>query len=365
MTTDPHRPLLVVEDDVILRLFQVVLDPDTPADRVAAFAHWIEVDQLDFEGWRADARRTAGPLYPAEVRLVDSQEQLRAFLPEAVGLVVESLRVGLEELAVAERLRAVQQFSATTANIDTAACAARGVRVLTQRRRVNASVAELTFALMLALAKRLPRIMGQISVEQLTAAGFSPTTFDRRHTTGAGWSGATGLRSLNGSTLGILGLGGVGREVARRAVAFDMHVLYFQRHRLDPSEEAALQATHASFDSLLAESDWVSIHLPLTTETRNLIDRRRFFQMKSGARLVNTSRADIVDRHAVIEGLASGRLGGFALDPLYEEPGKADDPLLGFDNVILTPHVAALPRTTTLDDAVEMLGRLASAIGPG
>ncbi len=113
-------------------------------------------------------------------------------------------------------------------------------------------------------------------------------------------------------------------------------------------------------DKLLAESDWVVPQLPSGPATQGFIDRSQFAQMKPGAVLVNISRADIVDRAALIEALKSGRLGGFALDPLYEAPGRGDDELLEFDNVVLSPHIAAQPRFNALNDLAEMMERLSN-----
>ena len=142
-----------------------------------------------------------------------------------------------------------------------------------------------------------------------------------------------------------------------------MRMLYHQRNRLSEAEEQELGVEYVSFEELLAQSDWVSIQLPITPSTRNLFDRTRLAQMKPGAFLINTARAEIVDRDAVIEALRSGHLGGFALDPLYEEPGNPDDELLSFENVILTPHTAAQPRFNALNDLEEIILRLARAIG--
>ena len=141
-----------------------------------------------------------------------------------------------------------------------------------------------------------------------------------------------------------------------------MHVLYHQRTRLTEAEEQALQVNYVPLEQLLAESDWVVPQLPSDSSTRGLIDRSRFAQMKSGAILVNVSRADVVDRDALIEALASGRLAGFALDPLYEEPGRPDDELLRFDNVILTPHIASQPRFNLLADIEDVIVGLAREI---
>jgi phosphoglycerate dehydrogenase-like enzyme len=359
MTT---RVAIVVEDDPFTRLIQVVLDPGTSEERRAAFADFFAHDEPDFAGWCERVRRQASAVYPAAVRLVSSPEELREQMPGACALVVESLHVGRAELAAADRLAAVQKYGTITRNIDAAACAARNVKILTLRRRANIACAEHTFALVLALAKKLHLIHGLISDEQLTAAGYSPRTFDRRHTAGSNWGRISGLKMLYGSTLGIVGMGEIGREVALRAATFGMRVVYYQRTRLSASEETLLHATYLSLDELLAHSDTVAVNLPGGAATRNLLDGGRLAQMKRGACLINVSRAEIVERASLIAALASGHLGGFALDPLYEEPGRPDDPLLNFDNVILTPHIAAQPRFNALEDIEELIVSLARTL---
>jgi phosphoglycerate dehydrogenase-like enzyme len=216
---------------------------------------------------------------------------------------------------------------------------------------------------MLTLAKKLHRINGLISVEQLRAAGYAPTTFDRRHTANSGWARVSGLKMLYESTLGVIGLGEIGRELVRRAAAFGMRVLYFQRNPLAPDDALEFGARYAPLDSLLAQSDWVSVQLPASASTHHLLNRVRLAQMKRGACLINVSRAEIVDRDALIEALSSGHLGGFALDPLYAEPGRADDELLKFDNVILTPHTAAQPRFNALNDFNDLIVGISRALG--
>ena len=355
--------VIVVEDDPFPRLIQVILDPQTSTERRAAFAHFMAHDLPDFEDWCERMRRNAPRVYPSEVRLVSSQQELRAALPGASVAVVESLRVGNEELDLADQLSVVQKYGTITRNIDTAACAARNIKVLTLRRRANIACAEHALALMLTLAKKLHRINGLISVEQLRAAGYAPTTFDRRHTANSGWARVSGLKMLYESTLGIIGLGEIGRELARRAAAFGMRVLYFQRNPLAPDDALEFGARYAPLDSLLAQSDWVSVQLPASASTHHLLNRVRLAQMKRGACLINVSRAEIVDRDALIEALSSGHLGGFALDPLYAEPGRADDELLKFANVILTPHTAAQPRFNALNDFNDLIVGISRALG--
>jgi phosphoglycerate dehydrogenase-like enzyme len=355
-------PILVVEDDPFLRVVGIVLDPATSAERHAAYADFFAHDEPDFDGYCARVRARIGAFFPCQVRLVETAQDMRANLPGARGLIVESLPVGPGELAVGADLVAVQKYGAMPRNIDTAACAARGVKVLTFRRRANIACAEVAITLMLTLAKKMHRLAGRISAEQLAAEGYDYKPFDRRHTPNSNWARITGLRILHGSTLGIIGLGEIGREIALRAAAFGMRILYYQRNRLPETQERQLQLSYMPFEGLLAESDWIVPQVPGGPATRHLIDHTRLAQMKPGAFLVNISRADLVDRAALIEALQSGRLGGFALDPLYEAPGRSDDELLGFKNVVLSPHIAAQPRFNALDDIADMLAGLAQEI---
>jgi phosphoglycerate dehydrogenase-like enzyme len=176
---------------------------------------------------------------------------------------------------------------------------------------------------------------------------------------------------LYGSTIGIIGLGEIGREIALRAAAFGMNIAYFQRTRLSPGEEEALRVSYRPLDDLLATSDWLVPQLPGDPSTRHFIDAKRLALLKPRACLVNVSRADVVERDALIASLRSRHLGGFALDPLYEEPGSPDDELLAFENVILTPHMAGSPRSNGLKDIEELITglaqamRLAAACAPG
>ncbi len=354
--------ILVVEDDPFLRVVGIVLDPATAAERYAAYADFFAHDEPDFAGYCARVRARVGGLFPSQVRLVETAEDMRAHLPGAHGLIVESLPVGRIELAAGSDLIAVQKYGAMPRNIDGAVCAERGIKVLTFRRRANIACAEVAITLMLTLAKKMHRLAGRISAEQLAAEGYVYKPFDRRHTPNSNWARITGLRMLHDSTLGIIGVGEIGREIVLRAAAFGMRIFYHQRTRLPEAEERQLQLTFVPLERLLAESDWVVPQVPGGPSTRHLIDRTRFAQMKPGACLVNISRADLVDRTALIEALKSGRLGGFALDPLYEAPGRSDDELLGFKNVVLSPHIAAQPRFNALNDISDMLAGLAKDV---
>jgi phosphoglycerate dehydrogenase-like enzyme len=357
----PAKKILVVEDDVFLRLIEVVLDPSSGAERRAAFADYFAHDEPDFEGWCARVRMRAGDLVAADVRLVETKAELRANLADADAVVVESLALGGDEFAAAPRLKVVQKYGVGLRNIDTEAAAARGIKILTLRRRANIACAEHAVGLMLAQAKMTTRLAGHISVEALAELGYHYQPFDRRHTPNSNWARISGVRMLHDATLGIIGLGEIGREIALRAhplaCAFST-----QRRQLAAAEESTLQITYASLDTLLAESDWVIPQLPGGPGLRNLIGRAELARMKPSAFIVNVSRPDVVDRAALIEALRSGRLGGFALDPQYEAPGRSDDELLAFDNVILTPHIAAQPRFNALNDIEDLIAGLAKEI---
>jgi glyoxylate reductase len=355
---DEAEPVIVVEDDVFTRLIQVVLDPRTPAERVDAFRAFMAHDEPDFEGWCDRVRAAVPQLVPSRVILVETQDELRAALPAARCVVIESLTIGSEELALAPGLRIVQKFGTVLRTIDVDACAARGVLVRTQRRRANVACAEWVMMAMLALSRKLKRIGGRISPEQLAEVGYSAKAFPAGHTARNNWGRIPGLRILYGSTMGLIGFGEIGREVALRAAAFGMRLLYTQRSPAPAHDEAAFGVAYAPLDELLARSDFVSIQLPFNDGTRNYLDRARLERLKAGAFLVNVARAELIEREGLLAALRAGRLGGFALDPLYEAPGRSDDELLTFDNVILTPHIGAQPRFNALDDLADIITAL-------
>jgi phosphoglycerate dehydrogenase-like enzyme len=358
----PPRQKFVVENDPFLRLIQVVLDPLVPEERFGAFAHFCLHDLPDFGAWRENIRRQAPAIYPSEVRLVDSQAELPAHLTGATVAVVEELNIGANDIAAAGRsLRFVQKYGFTTRNIDGDACDKNGVKVLTIRRRANIATAEHALMLMLALARQVTRNANLISVDQLKAAGFAPTTYDRAHTPNGNWARIPNLVTLYRRQLGIVGLGEIGRELALRATALGMPIVYSQRSRLPVEVEQQYQAKFMSLDELLATSDFISLHLPRGPATVNFLGARELSLIKPDAFLVNVSQPNLVERNALRKALESGRLGGYGLDTFYEEPGDADDPLIKFPNVIVTPHLGGSPRWNSLDDIEEVivnLGRL-------
>jgi D-3-phosphoglycerate dehydrogenase / 2-oxoglutarate reductase len=252
--------------------------------------------------------------------VLTTKDTLNIEIADADALVVRSAtKVTPELLEKAQRLRVVGRAGVGVDNIDLEEATRRGVLVMSTPGGNAVSVAEHTFALLLALARQVPRLDKAIHEgrwEKSSAAGTE----------------------MRGKTLGIVGLGRIGSEVAVRAEAFDMRVLGY-----DPyiSEAAAreVQVELVPLERLLGESDFVSLHTALSPATQNLINAKAIAQMKKGARLVNAARGELVDEAALAEALKSGHLAGAALDVFAEEPPK-NSPLTGLPNVIATPHVA-------------------------
>lgn len=353
---------ILVEDDAFTRLFSVILDPHCPPDRLKAFADFMAHDEPDFGGWLAAVRRDAGHLYPANVILAKSEQEMRDNLAQSHVLVVESLQVSRADLERAGNLRIVQKFGTQLRNIDASACRAHGIKVLTIRRRANIACAEHAFALMLMLARRLNELNGLVSTERLAAAVHPFRPFDRRHSPGGNFGRFAGLKSLNESAIGIIGLGEIGREIASRAKAFGMHTLYHQRTRATSDEEETLGATYVSLPRLLSESDWVIPQIPGSAATAGFLGRNEIALMKPTAAIVNISNANLIDRSALLDALRERRMSGFALDPLYQEPMPADDELFEFKNVILSPHLAGSPRQNALADFRELIPNIAKEL---
>lgn len=208
-------------------------------------------------------------------------------------------------------------------SVDLEAATARGVVVTVTAGVLTEAVAEHTFALMLAVARQVPRL--------------------DRNVKAGGWD-RTPTTQVSGKTLGIVGFGQIGRAVARRAAGFGMRALAYDVAP-DPAAAEALGVTLCDLDTLLAASDFVSLHVPLLPATRGLIDEAAIHRMKPGAILINTSRGPIVDERALLAALREGHLAGAGLDVLHDEPPK-DLALVSLEQVVATPHVASHTRET-------------------
>ncbi len=226
-------------------------------------------------------------------------------------------------------VRVISNFGVGVDHIDVAAAAARGIPVGNTPGVLDGAAADMAFALLLAAGRRL--VEGD-----RYARGPNFLHHDPSYMLG---------REVHGSTLGILGMGRIGTQVARRARAFDMTVLYHNRHRR-PEAEAELGVRYATQDELLGAADYVVLTVPLTDETRGLIGRAELARMKPTAVLVNISRGPVVDTDALTEALAARRIYAAALDVTEPEPLPRDHPLLRLDNVIITPHLGSATEQT-------------------
>ncbi|MEW2249994.1 2-hydroxyacid dehydrogenase [Streptomyces sp. NPDC058733] len=269
----------------------------------------------------------------AHVTVVESAGEDPAALREAHAIVTALAPVDAGHLAAAPRLELVQCASHGYDYVDTAAARARGVTVCTigSTGAEAQNVAEQTFALMLALAKQL--------VPAHTALREADWALPRLQRS---------LTELSGKTLGIVGLGQIGREVARRAAAFDLRILYTARRRVPAQTEERLGARHVPLDELLAASDYVTLHAPLTKETRHLLDARRLALLKPTAFVINTARGALIDQDALADALERGALAGAGLDVFDPEPPTPSLRLLKAPNVVLSPHVGGVTRETVV-----------------
>lgn len=226
--------------------------------------------------------------------------------------------------AIGPQLKIVSNYAVGFDNIKVEDASTRGIIVSnTPCDEVNEAVAEHTWALLLSLTRRVTE------ADEVTKRGAYH-----------GWEPGIFLgTSLRGKTLGIIGLGRIGEMVARRAKGFDIKVLYNKRNP-DHKAESELGVEFRSLDDLLSQSDVVSLHAPLTDETRHMMNADRFAKMKNGSYLVNTARGAMVDEYALVNALRSGKLAGAGLDVFDAEP-DINPELIGMENVILTPHIAS------------------------
>ncbi len=248
-------------------------------------------------------------------------EELRSILPEFDALIVRSrTRVTADLLEHAARLKVIGRAGVGVDNIDLEAARARGILVVNSPLATTVAVAELTMGLLLSTARAIPR----------ADAAMKEGKWLKKELEGV---------ELQGKTLGLIGFGRIGREVAHRALAFGMRILAY-----DPliPEDVIRQAnvTPSSLETLLQRSDFISLHIPLTDETRNLLSTQAFAQMKTGVRLVCTARGGIIDEQALLQALKEGKVAAAALDVFAVEPPALNE-LITHPNLIATPHIGA------------------------
>ncbi len=232
-------------------------------------------------------------------------------------------------------VRVISNYGVGVDHIDVAAAAARGIPVGNTPGILDGATADMAFALLLAAARRMAE--GERYARSPEFVRYDP--------------GFMHGREVHSSTLGIVGMGSIGCEIAKRARGFDMRILYHNRRRR--ADEADFGATYVSLDDLLRRSDYVVLACPLTAETRNLIDAQALAKMKPSASLVNIARGAIVDTQALYEALRDKRIFSAALDVTEPEPLPRDHPLLALENVTIMPHLGS----ATVETRVKMAER--------
>lgn len=259
-----------------------------------------------------------------------SREEILRLLPEydvLLSIFHSHDLVDKEIIDAGSKLKLISNYGVGYNNIDVQYAREKGIAVTNTPHSVNNPTAELAMALMLSAARRVSECNLRIRKEKESM-----------------WGTMKNLGfSLDGKTLGIIGMGNIGRNVARKAEAFGMNVIYYNRR----TEVAGYQRT--DLETLLRISDFITLHTPLTAETRHLIDIREFSLMKPTAILVNTARGAVINEKALVEALRSHVIAGAALDVFEDEP-HITEALYGFDNVVLTPHIG----TGTIDTRIAM-----------
>jgi phosphoglycerate dehydrogenase-like enzyme len=263
-----------------------------------------------------------------------SSKQVTALLPGIDGYIAGLDEIDRKALRDADKLKVIARYGVGVDSVDLQAAREKGIVVTNTPGANSVSVAELSLGLMLALARQFP--------EAINAAKSGQ--FPR----------LSGI-SLEGKVVGILGLGGIGKQLARRLAGFDCRILAY-----DPFPDYGFANMHQvemlSMEQVIVEADFLSLNMPLLSETQNLVNRDFLRKMKVGAFLINTARGEVIDEQAVLEALQSGQLRGAAVDTFIQEPPDPTNPLLQHPRVIATPHLGA-----QTDGAVNNMGRMALA----
>jgi len=272
----------------------------------------------------------AEPLSPRGIKLLEEQpgwevivsspKEYERYLADADALIVRSaVVVDAGVLARAPKLRVVGRAGVGVDNVDIPAATAAGVLVMNTPGGNAISVAEHTIALMLSLARSIP----------IASASTKAGKWEKRKFIGS---------ELRGKTLGIVGLGSIGREVVKRAAAFEMRILANDPY-VNSQTAKSVGVDLVDLPTLYAESDYLTLHTALTPESNRMLSKEAFGQMKQGIRVINCARGELIDQAALRDALASGKVSGAALDVFEEEPPAPDDPILKMDGLVATPHI--------------------------
>lgn len=272
-------------------------------------------------------------------------ELLAEAIRDVSGAMACGVRIGEDAIVGASKLRVIANIGVGYDNIDVEACNSRRVMVTNTPDVLNEATADLAFALILAAARRVSE--GDLYVRELKW-------------THSQWNFMLGAE-VHGKTLGLYGLGRIGQAVAHRGRGFSMRILYHARHRVLESVEKELAAEFVDRETLFQESDFLSVHIPLTPETRYAIRAPELAQMKPSAFVINTARGAIIEEAALVEALRAGRIAGAGLDVFEHEP-KVHPVLVAMKNVVLMPHVGSATAETRLRMALLASDNLLAAL---
>ena len=267
-----------------------------------------------------------------EDRPMDRRKLIESVVDKEGLLPMITDRIDEEVLDRAPHLRMIANFGVGYNNIDVRGASARGVMVSNTPGVLTDATAELAFALILSVSRRL--VEGDRMVREGRFKFWAPMLFLGHEVTG--------------KTLGIVGLGEIGKSVAKKALAFDMRILYHNRQKINAAEEKALMAEYVDKKTLLMKSDIVSIHVPLTAGTKHMIGAEELSLMKPTSCLINTSRGPVVDEKMLAEALREGKIGGAGLD-VYENEPDLTPGLTELENVILTPHIGSYAKEARVE----------------
>lgn len=272
-----------------------------------------------------------------------SRADLLAAVGDADALVIRSAhKIDAEVLAAAAKLKVIARAGVGVDNVDIPEATTRGVVVMNTPDGNTISTAEHTFGLMLALARQIPQAHATLSAGR----------WDRKAFMGV---------ELRAKTLGVVGLGRIGRAVAKRALAFEMTVIAYDPH-IAADIAADLGIELVSLDELYARSDFITLHALLNDETREMINRDSLASMKPGVRIVDAARGALINEADLAEAIKSGHVAGAALDVFAQEPPPADDPLIGLPGVVHTPHLAASTEDAQIVVAVDAAKLVVNAL---
>jgi D-3-phosphoglycerate dehydrogenase / 2-oxoglutarate reductase len=286
------------------------------------------------------------PGFVVDLKVGIKPPEIKQIIKDYHGWVLRSgTKVTGDILATADNLKVIGRAGIGVENIDVAAASKRGIVVMNTPGGNNVTTGEHTMSLMLSLARHIPQ-----AVASLKAGKWSREKF-------------VGVELCN-KTLGVIGLGNVGRIVAERALGFRMKVIAYDPF-VQPESAARMGVEMATLDEIYARSDFITVHVPLTAETRGLINKKTFAKMKNGVRIINCARGGIVDEADLAEAIRQGKVAGAALDVYVDEPPPPDHPLVKMDQVITTPHLGASTDEAQLNVAVAVAEQMVDFLTRG